>query len=450
MTVDPQSLQLRPAQREAVGRFFEPGAPERQVLLAPPGTGKSVIASAVAEEGFRRGAQSILVLAAQNVVAQSVAWRAAGQSRTPFELHRALSSSTAARPQARWPEEVLAFGSLRRAAREPVAGALRARGWDLLIVDLSGASHEDVETLKSLVGGSRFERVLALDNALSLPDVWSWLNVSPLAFDVPNVEGMLSPPLRFSVVRYHRSQAEIAIAGRVQQLAMMLRQAAPRLRQRLPAAAASSPLALQSQSWAVAEDLRYVRNRLAHGLPSAPQEQLELEIEPSQLPLVPTQLPIVEELRRDLMALADDVDQLDTDTKWLAFVNAFSERSDATAVVMCDFPETATYVADRLQTEDVEALPVVDEASLRTAASTSGMVLVVADDLLPGLDLRWARVAYNYDLPASQRRAHIRWSRLDWWHQDPQPEMVTLLDKTSATATEKMAFTQLRYMVGAD
>jgi hypothetical protein len=211
----------------------------------------------------------------------------------------------------------------------------------------------------------------------------------------------------------------------------------------LPAAAASSPLALQSQAWAAAEDLRHTRNRLAHGLAPESEGQLKLAVEPAELPLI-------DRLRRDLMNLGDEVDSVETDTKWTAFVAELSRRQTSHAVVFCDFAETAVYVADRLHAIGIDANAVVEGSSLPSASLPESRVVVVSDEMLQGLDLRWARAAYNYDLPPSQRRAQIRWSRLDWWHQEPPAEMVTLLDKRNATPTERMAFTQLRYMVGGD
>jgi hypothetical protein len=119
-------------------------------------------------------------------------------------------------------------------------------------------------------------------------------------------------------------------------------------------------------------------------------------------------------------------------------------------VVFCDFAETAAYVANRLQEVGVDALQLSESVGLAQVEEHSEAVLVSRDELLLGLELRHARVAYNYDLPRSQRRAHIRWSRLDWSRTDPPVEMVTMLDRRNASPTEKMSFTQFRYLVGDD
>lgn len=369
MSPEPQHVHLRPSQKEAVDRFFAPDAPRRQALLAPTGTGKSVVATAVVEESFRRGARSVLVLAAQNVVAQSIAWRSSGGVRVPFELHRALSASTTDRPAARWPDEVLAFGSLRRAAREPVAGAVRDRFWDLVIADLSGAAADDVENLHEFLAGGDIGRLLVLDNRVSSAQASSWLDAAPLAFDVPDTDSFSVPPLRFSAINFERSDAEVAIIDRAVRLAAELKGAGSRSRHRLNAAAASSPLALQSQAWAAAESLRQLQSRLAHGLPP----QLELDLLADEMP---AELPRVERLRHELMALADDVDQLEVDTKWDAFARAITAIHDPSVVIFCDFAETANYVADRLQFAGIEAHAAVEESAVPAVASLSAAVLV--------------------------------------------------------------------------
>ena len=176
--------------------------------------------------------------------------------------------------------------------------------------------------------------------------------------------------------------------------------------------------------------LRHLRNRLAHGLPS--------ESEPKDGPAVgPEALPRLEQLRDALMRLGDDVDLLETDTKWSAFLSEFERRGAQGAVVFCDFAETAAYVANRLQEVGVDALQLSESAGLAPVDERSGVVLVSRDELLLGLELRHARVAYNYDLPRSQRRAHIRWSRLDWSRTDPPVEMVTMLDRRNASPTRR-------------
>src|SRR4051794_19513734 len=87
-------LHLWPSQREAVERFFDRTAPERQILFAPVGTGKSTTASAILAVAVRRGAQGMIVLARANVVAQGIAWRAATDDLTPSEFHRAISPTS--------------------------------------------------------------------------------------------------------------------------------------------------------------------------------------------------------------------------------------------------------------------------------------------------------------------------------------------------------------------
>ncbi len=202
-------------------------------------------------------------------------------------------------------------------------------------------------------------------------------------------------------------------------------------------------VAAQTQAWAAAGPLRHLRNRLAHGLPG--------ESDPKDRPAVgPEALPRLEQLRDALMRLGDEVDLLEADSKWSAFRSEFARRGAQGVVVFCDFAETAAYVANRLQEVGVEALELSGSTGLTQFEERSDAVLVSRDELLLGLELRHARVAYNYDLPRSQRRAHIRWSRLDWSRIDPPVEMVTLLDRRNASATEKMSFAQFQYLVGDD
>lgn len=433
-------LKLRPFQQEAVDGFFEPDAPPRQILLAPVGTGKSTTASAVIAEALRRGANGIAVLAPANVVAQGIAWRAATDELTPYPLHRSVSAITSASLGPRWPRRVITFGSLRQARREPIASALRARGWDIVIVDLSGAGEDDVDTLRGFLSETNVDRVLALNDARSASAKWSWLDAAPLAFSDPGLESVKASPIKFSVVSYERSPDEIDLASRAQQVTLDLRRLGVRVPARLPAAVNSSPLAAQSQAWAAAGSLRHLRNRLAHGLPG--------ESKPKDGPTVgPSALPQLEQLRDALMRLGDDVDLLQTDAKWEAFLSEFEQRGAKSTVVFCDFAETAAYVANRLQGVGVDAMQLSESTGLTHVDERPDTVLVGRDELLLGLELRHAQVAYNYDLPRSLRRAHIRWSLLDWSRTDPPVEMFTMLDRRNASPTEKMSFTQFQYLV---
>ena len=438
--VETPSLNLRPFQREAVDHFFSDTAADTQVLLAPIGTGKSATASGIAAEALRRGASGVAVLATKNVVAQGIAWRAAGHDLTPFELHRAVALSTSTSPTVRWPRRVLTFGSLRQAARDPIAHAFRARAWDLVIADLGGGRDEDAQALKGLFDGARMNRVLALGDASALESRWSWLGAAPLAYDVPDVADASAPPINFSVVEYERTPNEIDLARRAQQLTMDFRRLGLPPGARLPAAASSSPLASQSQAWAAADSLRHLRNRLAHGLPGQPEDG------PSQV-LGADRLPELERLRADLMRFGDDVDLLEVDSKWEAFVSELRRVGPSGVAVFCDFAETAVYVTDRLEAVGIPVASPDDGGFLDRSEERPDAVFVSRDELLLGSELGDARVAINYDLPPSQRRAHIRWSRLDWSQADPPARMITLLDRKSASPTEKMAFTQLRYMV---
>ena len=343
----------------------------------------------------------------------------------------------------RWPERVLTFGSLRQATREPILDALHAREWDLVVVDLSGGTEGDVASLQELLAGLAVRRMLLLDDAPSDGRLWSWIHAEPLPYDVPDVANATQPPLNFSVVEYGRSATEIDLAHRAQELMMEIRNLRLPVKARLTAAVMSSPVAAQSQAWAAADSLRQLRNRVAHGLPAIPDEEPGEAFEPKALPRL-------ERLRDGLMRFGEDVELMETDSKWDAFLAAMSSRVPSPSVVFCDFAETVVYVADRLQAAGIHAMTLDDLSAVASLRDEPNAVLVSRDDQLLGVEIRGVRLAYNYDLPASQRRAHIRWSRLDLTHGDPPSEMVTLLDRRGASPTERMAFAQLRYMVGSE
>jgi AAA domain len=439
---DPQPLPLRPFQAEAVEHFFREDSHKVQVLAGPSGSGKATTASAIVSEALRRGADAIAVLATRNVVAQGIAWRATSVDLTPFELHRAVALSTSTGPVPRWPKRVLTFGSLRQAAREPIAQALATRRWNLVVADVSGGGDSDLDTLHRFLAAAEIDRVLVLEGALTI-DSQPWPDGIRLPYAAPGIADATKPPLDFSVVEYERSPAEVDLAGRAQELASNFRSLGLGARMRLPAATASSPLAAQSQAWAAADSLRQLRNRLAHGLTSEPEEK---DLPRLQLGA----LPRLEQLREDLVQFGDDIDSLETDSKWEAFLPRLHSREPQLTVVFCDFAETAVYAVDRLQEAGMEAISLDNPDAFEVLKQGYDGILVARDDKLPGLELRGARLAVNYDLPASQRRAYLRWSRLDWSREDRPVEMVTLLDPRGGTPTERMAVVQLRYLVGGD
>lgn len=436
-----ERLGLSSEQLEVVERFFASPSPVQAVLRGPVGTGKTLTASAIGGRALEMGASGVAVLGRRRVVAESIAWRAAPPEMPPFELTQSVLMAMKGQPARPLPvSRSLVFGTLKQSVRSAIGDAFLDRPWDVLIVDMSGGPDtESEEMLRQLVSRAQVSRLLVMDDwPPSVELAWFARHEFRLGGAADGSES--ERRVRFSVVNYLRSSAEQALIGDAQELTSRLRPFRVRPPARVAAAASSSPLALQGEAWRVEQELRALRNRWAHGLGDRSKD----------LPN-PALMPDLDELRETLLQLADKVDAVETDSKYQAFASLLAEQQDgASCVVFCEFARTASYVAQRLSAAGRQAVAVTGESALHAIDDSFDSVLVCFDEVLEGLDLRSANVAFNYDLPASVRRAHLRWSRLDWARRHDPPQMVSLFDQSGASHRERYALMEMRYLVGGE
>jgi hypothetical protein len=440
MTADSREpFELRSFQRAAVDDFFSAGGGAVRVLAAPTGTGKTTTAVAIVDESIRRGAQAILILSTHLLVAQQIAERAETSMLATVELRQAVAVSTSAGIAPTWPPAILVFGSLQQAAREPIAEALMVGRWDLVVADDAvGLAADEANKLVMFLDSAQVERALIVQDA-PLPGGPVWPRAAPLSYPFPSIPSEGPPEIEFSVAEYERSGIELDLAQRAQELTSRLRRLGTGARTRLAAATASSPLAAQSRAWAAAESVSQLRNRTAHGLSSGPGSDLGR--------LAPEVLPALEELHGELLRFGDDIDALPGDSKWDAFLLSLEAQQRQLTAVFCDFAETTNYVTGRLQDAGLDAISLDDVGVFELLRRGFEGVVVARDNQLPGVDLRRARLAFNYDLPTTRRRANTRWTRLDW-RADWATKMITLIDAGGATDAERVAFSQFRDLLG--
>jgi hypothetical protein len=328
------------------------------------------------------------------------------------------------------------------------ADLLAQIGWDLIIVDEPSAVFEFPAAFVRQSGS----RVLAITSRPDHdPAVWSE-RVRVYRFDSPFLiePDQPAPELaeRFRPLWFERHDHELAIAEMVDELIASAGVAGARLGlHRLATASASSSYALQVATLRQLDRLRDARNVIAHIGRAGHREDaaLTLALENEAL---------LVELYARLEQIASAVDELEFDTKRDLFME-FAMNREATSgggtVIFCSVAATADYVASGLEfmRQHVHRLGVrSDPDRLLWAAAQPHHFLVAHDPILKGLDLRTARQAVNYDLVASQRRMHVRWSKLDL--SEPHEIRVwSLLPRRPASSLERLAVERMPYLVGS-
>jgi hypothetical protein len=433
---------LTPQQSSFV-RGFLAQAKGVDVLVAPTGAGKVATAAEVAAGILDAGAKAILVVADSFVAAHQLATRAASHGAVPLPLTREWAWSHDFNDPAVWPDVVVAFGARSQIIRPPLDEAVHRRDWDLIVVDASWADAdarqpslvESVEWLHNL--RQRAVRTLVLLDARFPEGEWGELAPSITHWTRPDLPNCTAAGrLLATEVTFSRTASERELLGAAQAIRHRVRDLGlPIDTKFLDEALDSSLFALHSRASALAQQLRHIRNRLAHGLPPSEEEPAG---SPSDQRMA--DLREIEQVAEACRDLAERAARLVDDSKFEALEKFLETRDASRTAIVSESSATSRYLASRLQAS--RGIDVLGAPDLTGRDEGEGDVVIVAHDAqLQGLEIAVDLVVY-YDLPVDPYRLYFRLSRFTT--AGHTPEIVYLVDESTDIPHVARAVEQLR------
>ena len=210
---------LLPYHVEFINRFLDPDASPFWHLIAPPGSGKSLMASALIGEMFSsHDAERVLVLVPAMLSSQyAYMLRDELQSMPVIQVDRKFfrELEASAPPKTNpWPQPIIAVVSLDLAKRPEIAQSLIAAKWDLVLVDQAHSlAGQRAALLDEMLRAAAIGRLLLLgvtdEGASKVPIpglvTWNWYQ------RIADLSGAASPSMAIvlHVVEYERSPSEV-------------------------------------------------------------------------------------------------------------------------------------------------------------------------------------------------------------------------------------------------
>lgn len=455
MTSDANLLRFRdrmtPDQAMFVDMFVAPDAARNHLLVAPTGTGKSMVAIAILSELSKANLSLRALVLVPGVLTDQYAQRLSAENVPAVIVRRQQFRELESRTtmgQTLWPESIVAIMPIDVAKHVDVREGLGNTHWDVVVIDeahrLAGQREE---LAKLLVSKDAAQRLLLITG--TPPADWLAGLGAEMVVTVWNPRVMrkwdgspLYQPTQFEFIQYTRSEPERKFLDALTGLVEMIvpdpkagRSSATLLRR-----AQSSLVSLDSVLLEIQGALMEQPTGAASGTTSEPEED-----EPSD---VWAHINWVErgQAQQQVSRLLDLLSQIDADTKLDALRHAVAEwqRSSSQPVricVFCAYSDTAEYVAESLRGQLESSVhcvtgstdPAARGSAIGAFAGSDSAVLVVTDAVLQGFDLPEVSHAVNYDLPWSPMAVEQRRGRVDRMGRSRQLHFLFLDDGSAAS-----------------
>ena len=362
MSNQPRSVlshELANARQAFIARVITAATPACHTLLAPPGTGKHIVAVEVIQQVAHTHRECRVLFISRKIlvplIARQIATRvdAIRPDVVDRHLYRELEAGAIANSSPFAPASAVIMSFESAGHKDVIRGILSTR-WDLVVID---ESHQKSgswnELIESLFSSNRADRVILMSASpisttgfavTSATDWTSLVSLRPI-FDPPVVR----------VVAVPWTSAEQAVLKGADELAAELRLTGAKFdSSRTVSAARSSFLALESS-------LRVLRSKPLLRLSRAVQSSDSYEPSADEQGEVRASLPWVRERVDGLLTAMDDIE---TDSKTEALASLVSQRlgSDANSAiaVVSRFSATVRYLAEVLSNRGIVVRTIAD------------------------------------------------------------------------------------------
>ena len=401
---------LRTYQRDFVLRYMRGDVPNRAILVAPTGSGKTTaVISILTHMRARSQSLKVLYVVSNGMLVKQLEYRMA--SLQPVTVRKSTVRETATTDSA--VRNIMEQASLALVTSHDfrdswLRRALAQAAWDFVVVDDEYLVFNSLDVVEDFLIHTDAAALMVAPSAPPLGAQSVWKVVRWDVERAPLNEGVSNYPLRIHVAPYASSADELTVLDRAREIAG-LSEGVPELVD-MPdfrRTARSSLYALQATCLQSVEALRSVRNELAHGrVGGGPNHAEEHNRRNVALRVM--------ELMARLEAIIDAVDQLDRDSRFdllvLLLTRELGLSQDDPVVVYTSEYRTRDYLIQNLRLRtDLSVGGVGDQEA---AGGIRADAVIVADDgSLRGIELP-ARQGIAYDAQQGHSDAYVRLARL--------------------------------------
>lgn len=470
---------LLPFQVEFVMSFLENRDKPYWQLVSPVGTGKTRMAGAIIASQFEQEPNKrILVIVPALLLNQwlsslSETFLLTGvpciqmivDRKTYLELESRVSVS-----ESPFPPQAVILMSVDLAKREDMTSRLKETTWDLVIFDeshlLTGRRRLLFNVLKKSGAARRVLLLTTLENQI-------YDDVVTKSIKIEGIKDWDGKPLfkpmekKWLYIYYERTEEEIKFLGALNEFSRELIEIYSDrwlLVTNILRASSSSTYATERMLTRLLENLKFIRNKIAHGitwtqedLETAQQELVRGIDEVEALEEIPEGITVQPEKfltsYQKLEELINRLEEIQTDSKLnclLSYVKeSIQDKRKKYLCVWTSFRNTAEYLYSSIQDFDIPvyiltgSLNVDERANNLNLFRQNGGILISTDALLEGVALEFVDESINYDLPINSIKLEQRWGRFLRIGRKVEFRMVFMKDKAKSLFWEEKLFETL-------
>jgi ERCC4-related helicase len=435
-----QDVELAPYQAKLVRDLLESKIPTRQLLVAPPGFGKTIAAMSLVSSLVRGSPKYRILIIGPGALTGMYAHHLAHTLPTAKivtitgRAFREMEELTEPRKPV-WPLPFVGVIGMDTARRVEVLESLCAVKWDLVICEeVHRFARSRWTLLKTILANDTFNRVLLITATPELKGIASLLRkVVKTEWRGPELKDSSGQPLlpshlpELKHVVFCRSRDELSVLDNVVSLTNELaeNEVGNAVKRWLLRQASSSPLALE-------RTVKNLRNTLAHSTSAilldekdrsleSIRENDELDMDSSSIPGRSAWTGKVKALQI-MSVLLDQIETLDRDTKRESLEGLLESLRRNPSVqshicVICSSRATANYLKTAISDRGSKTWIFTTENSPEylkrelDGFEAQGGVLVCTAAQLKGIELRHVDALIHYDPPASEIELYVRVTR---------------------------------------
>lgn len=458
-----RNVKLTNYQSEFVKSFFSLTCNRNHLLLAPVGSGKSLLTSVIIESLISNGAQRVLVLTSAKVLVDQYKYVFSEYVKSSQFLvlsRKTLREYKTLKTQGHELPPMIVIGTWENAKLEDAGELIFSRKWDLIIIDevhfLPGS--QKASLFYSVIAGANSDYKLVVSDPLDNHNIKQILGEKYETFEVTRwgrkefiASGKSSRPIEVRTVNYARTPEETAFIRSYVKLSRLL--SISNFEQKVRSRIVSSSL------YAAEDSLRNLRNRLVHGDLEiiSPEESSSIEnIKDEELlgdiNIFQTNTNRSEqEISRFTELVNSAINSLDliqVDSKFNALLSYLKEsKKQASRVwIYASYKSTISYLFSSLKESFQKVyflhgqMPSSDVQSELEKFIIDGGILIASSSLLKGVDLNLDSLVL-YDVPESENLIYFVLSRAILPANSSSPlnpiDIVIVSDTSAVLRTEK-------------